>query len=134
MTDWFLLCPLQEKEECEGAEPLKQEVACLRLKLSQQEKDLCQALEKVRSSERTKESLEKFVLGQRESSFFSFLSTGLVPEEPEVRCFFWVRHQRLTAVGSQQKNHQTNWFLRVLLKFFCLRRRLQVSKLQTSNL
>lgn len=49
-----------------GAEPLKQEVASLRLKLSQQQQDLGDALEKLRSSDRTKESLERFVLAQRE--------------------------------------------------------------------
>lgn len=97
---WFFLCPLQEKEEGKGAEPLKQEVASLRLKLSQQEKNLGQALEKLRSSEHTKESLESFVLGQRESFFLSFFRTdgsfwsgsSRVDEEPEVRCFSWIRH------------------------------------------
>lgn len=98
MTDWFF-CPLQEEEEekGKGAEPLKQEVASLRLKLWQQEQDLGDALEKLRSSDRTKESLESFVLGQRESFFFFFFvffgtdgSSWSGDEEQVVRCFFWI--------------------------------------------
>lgn len=73
MTGCFFLSPLQEEEKGQEAEPLKKEVASLRLKLWQQEQDLGDALEKLRSSDRTKESLESFILGQRESSFSSLL-------------------------------------------------------------
>lgn len=52
---------------CSQGPSLKQEVVSLRLKLSEQEQALKDALERVRSSDRTKENMEHFIVGQRES-------------------------------------------------------------------
>lgn len=46
---------------------LQDELAALRLRLSEQDQALSDAMERVKSSNRTKDSLENFIVGQRES-------------------------------------------------------------------
>lgn len=51
---------------------LREEVASLRLKLSEREQALQDALESVKSSNRTKDSMEHFIVSQRESLMLSW--------------------------------------------------------------
>lgn len=53
---------------CVQDQALQEELTRLRLRLSQQDQALKEALEMVKSSNRTKEHLEKLVVGQRESA------------------------------------------------------------------
>lgn len=46
---------------------LKEEVVSLRLKLSEQEEALKDTMERLKSSNRTKDSMEHFIVNQRES-------------------------------------------------------------------
>lgn len=52
---------------CLQDQSLRDEVASLRLQLSEREEALKDAMERVKSSNRTKDSMEHFIVSQRES-------------------------------------------------------------------
>lgn len=55
---------------CLQDQSLRDEVASLRLQLSEREEALKDAMERVKSSNRTKDSMEHFIVSQRESLTF----------------------------------------------------------------
>ena len=63
---------------CLQDQSLREEVASLRLKLSDQEQALKDAVERVKSSDLTKDSMEHFIVNQRESLMSSlFLADNI---------------------------------------------------------
>ncbi|XP_047442806.1 myomegalin isoform X4 [Mugil cephalus] len=60
----FWRAALPDSEEAKQDQPLKEELAALRLKLSQREEALKDAMERVKSSNRTKDSMEHFIVSQ----------------------------------------------------------------------
>lgn len=57
---------------CLQDQSLKQEVVSLQLRLSEQEEALKDAMERLKSSNRTKDSMEHFIVSQRESLVFIY--------------------------------------------------------------
>ncbi len=55
---------------CFQDQSLREEVVSLRLRLSEKEQALKDALDRVKSSDRTKDSMEHFIVSQRESLMF----------------------------------------------------------------